>query len=414
MIRNMTFDAQSLSLNNLLRPDVRANPYALYADIRAHDPLHWDELMGFWVATRYADALAILHDHRFAKAQGLEAALNRLPEGERDGARPVYAAFAKQMLYADPPYHTQLRSLVSKAFTPRMIERMRAHVQQVVDGLLDAVADDGRMDVIQQFAYPLPVIVILEMMGLPLDERPQFKQWSDDFAATLGVVRRSPQLFAKGQESLIGLTQYISERCEWVQARDKDNLLSALVSVHEHGTSLSQAEIVANTLLLLVAGHETTTNLIGNGLLALLRHPEQMQRLRAEPALIGAATEELLRYDSPVQIVWRYATDDVSIGEKTIRTGQIVNVLLGAANRDPKQFADPDRLDLTRHIERHLGFSLGTHFCLGAPLARLEGEAALVTLLHRFPNLRLETEDLAWHDNPTFRGLTALPVAFSE
>ncbi len=405
-------DGTSLSLNNLLQAGVRADPYALYARIRRDDPLHWDEPMGFWIATRYADALAILHDHRFAKAQGLDAALNRLPADERDGARPVYAAFAKQMLYADPPYHTKLRGLVSKAFTPNIVERMSAHIQQVVDDLLDAAAPAGRMDVIQQFAYPLPVTVILEMLGMPLDERPQFKQWSDDFAATLGMVRRSPELFAKGEVSLTALGQYIAQRCASLRARGADDLLTALLAAEYDGHMLSEEELVANTLLLLLAGHETTTNLIGNGLLALLRQPAQMEQLRAEPALIGGAIDELLRFDNPVQIVWRYATEDVAVGNKQIRQGQIVNVLLGAANRDPEQFADPDALDVRRNIERHLGFSLGTHFCLGAPLARLEGEIALTTLLRRFPDLRLATETLEWQENPTFRGLKALPVEF--
>jgi pimeloyl-[acyl-carrier protein] synthase len=409
----MTIDGETLSLSNLLQAEARANPYALYARIRTEDPVHWDEPMGFWVATRYADALAILHDQRFVKAQGLEAALNRFPEQERDGARPVFAAFAKQMLYADPPYHTKLRGLVSKAFTPRAVERIRAHIQQVVDDLLAAAEPAGRMDIIQQLAYPLPVIVILEMLGLPLDERAQFKTWSDDFAATIGVLRRSPELLAKGRDSLTALTQYIGQRSMWLRARGQDDLLSALVGAEEEGRMLSEEELVANTLLLLVAGHETTTNLIGNGLLALLRNPEQMRRLREQPALIGSAIEELMRFDNPVQIVWRYATDDVGVGEKQIRCGQIVNVLLGAANRDPEQFAHPDTLDLEREIQRHLGFSLGTHFCLGAPLARMEGEIALTTLLRRFPALQLETQELEWQENPTFRGLKALPVRFT-
>ncbi|MCA1554080.1 MAG: cytochrome P450, partial [Chloroflexi bacterium] len=326
----MTADTQSLSLNNLLHADVRANPYALYANIRAHDPLHWDEPMGFWVATRYADALAILHDPRIAKAQGLESALNRLPESERDGARPVYAAFAKQMLYADPPYHTRLRGLVSKAFTPRRIEQMRPRIQQVVDRLLDAVERDGRMDVIQQFAYPLPIIVIMAMLGLPVEERTQFKQWSDDFAAAIGIVRRAPELYAKGREGLEALSRFIGEHCEGLRSLGADEILSALVLAHDGDGTLTHEELVANTMLLLLAGHETTTNLIGNGLLALLRHPDQLRRLRADPTLIGPAIEELLRYDNPVQIVWRYATDDVTIDAQTIHKGQIVNVLLGA------------------------------------------------------------------------------------
>lgn len=408
----MSINDQSLSLSNLLRPEVRANPYALYARIRETDPVHWDEPMGFWVVTRYTDAIAVLHDHRFSKAQGLDAALNRLPEHEREVARPIYQTFARQMLYADPPYHTQLRGLVSKAFTPRMIERMRAHIQQIVDDLLDAVQSSGRMDVIEQLAYPLPILVVMEMLGLPASERAQFKQWSDEFTATLGVVRHSPEIFAKAQEGLAAITDYICARHEQLHRQPQDDLLSALSSVEEQGNLLTHEELVANTLLLLLAGHETTTNLIGNGLLALLHHPDQMQMLRDDLSLIGVAIEELLRYDNPVQIVWRYATEAITIADKTIRKGQIVNVLLGAANRDPEQFREPETLDLRRAIHRHLGFSLGTHFCLGAPLARLEGEMAFTTLLRRMPNLKLETEDLEWHDHPTFHALKSLPVVF--
>ncbi len=408
----MSTDHQSLSLVNLLYPEVRANPYALYERIRSTDPVHWDEPLGFWALTRYADAVSALHDSRFSKAQGLSAALNRYPESVRESARPQFDAMAKQMLFADPPYHSRLRGLVSKAFTPRAIERMRAHIQQVVDGLLDVVQPYGRMDVIRQFAYPLPLIVILEMLGLPIDERERLKQWSDDLTAMLGVVQRSPETIANANQALSELTQYFNPLYEQLYRQPKDDLLSALVMVEEQGNGLSCEEVMANTFLLLIAGHETTTNLIGNGLLALLRHPEQWQLLRDNPSLIGMAVEELLRYDNPVQIVWRYATADIAMGDKPIGKGQLVNVIVGAANRDPEQFAEPDKLDLRRGLQRHLGFSLGIHFCLGAPLARLEGEIALNTLLRRMPQLALETEDLEWHTHPTFHALKSLPVVF--
>jgi len=403
---------QSLSLSNLLQPEVRSNPYPLYARIRSEDPVHWDEPMGFWALTRYADVVSALHESRFSKAQGMAAALNRLPEAERETAAPVYRSFSRQMLYADPPYHTKLRGLVNKAFTPRVVQRLRPHIQQVVDELLDAVQEGGRMDVIQQLALPLPVTVIMEMLGLPEADRSQFKKWSDDCFAVLGVVRRAPHLMEQARQSLSEFTDYICDLHEQLHHHPKDDLLSALVTVEEQGDVLNHEELVANSMLLLAAGHETTTNLIGNGLLALLRHPDQMQKLKGDPSLIAAAVEELLRYDNPVQIVWRLATEDLEIGGKRIDQGQIVNVVVGAANRDPAQFPDPDRLDLSRGEFRHAGFGLGIHFCIGAPLARAEGQIALNTLLRRMPGLRLESEALEWQESPTFRGLQSLPVVF--
>jgi cytochrome P450 len=402
----------SLSLSNLLRPEIRANPYPLYQQIRSTDPVHWDEPMGFWVLTRYADIVTALRDSRFSKAQGMAVALNRLPEAEQETARPLYDLFSKQMLYADPPYHTQLRGLVNKAFTPRMVEKMRAHIQQIVDELLDAVQDHGRMDVIWEFAYPLPMTVTMELLGLPPEDREQFKKWSDDFMAIIGVVRREAHLMEKARQSLVEFADYIGNLQEQRRQHPQDDLLGALFSVEEEGNKLSHEEVVANSILLLAAGHETTTNLIGNSVLALLRHPDQMQKLKDDPALITTAVEELLRYDNPVQIMWRLATEDLEIGDKRINQGQMVNFVVGAANRDPVQFPNPDRLDLSRLENRHAGFGFGIHFCLGAPLARLEGEIAINTVLRRLPNLQLETEALEWQESPTFRGVKALPVAF--
>ena len=258
-----------LSLSNLLRPEVRANPYPLYHQMRSNDPVHWDEPMGFWALTRYNDIVSVLHDVRFSKAQGLESALQRFPSEQQENARPVYRAFAQQMLYADPPHHTRLRGLANRAFTPRVVERMHPHVEQVVAQLLDEALARGRMDVIADFAYPLPATIIMEMLGLPLADREQFKRWSDDLFALIGVVRHDAALVEKARRSLSEVTDYLCDLYEQRRLRPTDDLLSALVNVGEQDGSLDRSELVANTVLLLAAGHETTTNLIGNGVLAL-------------------------------------------------------------------------------------------------------------------------------------------------
>jgi len=404
--------AQSLSLSNLLRPEVRANPYPFYAQLRSQDPVHWDEDMGFWVLTRYADVASAFNDPRFSRAQGLTGWYQRRPESEQAAAEPVYHAYSKMMTYSDPPYHTRLRGLANKAFTPRMVEQMRLHIQQIVEDLLDAVQVRGRMDVIHDLAYPLPIIVIAEMLGLPAEERQRFKEWSDNLFAVFGLVRRSPNLMEKASQSLTEMTDYVTALSQDRRLQPREDLLTALVTVVDEGERLTQAELVANIGLILAAAHETTTNLIGNGMLALLRNPDQMQKLRENPALVTPAVEEMLRYDNPVQIVYRSATEDVKIDGKRIGQGQLVNLILGAANRDPAHFSEPDQFDITRDESRHVGFGLGIHFCLGAPLARLEGQIAFTTLLRRFPQLRLATDTLEWQEHPTFRGLKSLPVAF--
>jgi cytochrome P450 len=402
----------TLSLANLLRPEVRIDPYTLYREIRSQDPVYWDEENDFWVLTRYADITSVLRDGRFSKAQGMTLGLDRLPKEERGEAEPVFGVFEKQMLYADPPYHTKLRGLVNKAFTPRTIRSMESHIQNLVDDFLDAVQESGRMDVISDLAFPLPATVIMEMLGLPIEDRAQFKKWSDDLFATLGVVRHTPELFEHAHESVDEMTKYICDIRGKLGSNPKDDLLSALATAVDQEHRLSDDELVANTILLLGAGHETTTNLIGNGLLALMRNPEQMQALKEDPSLIANAVEEFMRYDNPVQIVWRVATEDIEVGDKIIGNGEFINLVVGAANRDPEQFPDPDRLDLRRNTHGHVGFGLGVHFCLGAPLARLEGQIAIGTVLRRMPDLQLESEDLEWQKSPTFRGVLSLPVAF--
>jgi cytochrome P450 len=401
-----------LSLSNLQHPDVRANPYPFYAQLRAQDPIHWDEELGFWVLTRYADIAAVYQDPRFSRAQGLRSGYERLPETEQTLAEPVYRCFSKTMFYSDPPYHTRLRGLVSSVFTPTAVEQMRPYVQRTVDRLLEAVQANGKMDFIRDFAYPLPILVIVQMLGLPAEEREQFKKWSDDLFAILGSVPHSPELMEGAARSLTALTDYITKLSEERRKHPRQDLLTALVEATQDGEQLQQDELVANMIILLSAGHETTINLIGNGLLALLQNPEQLQKLRAHPDLIALAVEEMMRYDNPVQIAYRSAAQDVEIGGRQIRKGQLVNSILAAGNRDPQRFSEPDRFDITRDEGRHLGFGLGIHFCLGAPLVRLEAQTAFTAILSRFPKLSLATENLEWQEHPIFRGVKALQVEF--
>jgi cytochrome P450 len=409
---NTSENGSSLSLASLQDPQIRANPYPLYHRIRSKEPVHWDEPLQTWVLTGYSDIVWVLRDKRFSKAQGIAAASSRLSGTEKESAKPVFDLYSKQMLFADAPYHSRLRGLVSKAFTPRTVTQMGPYIQQLVDELLDAVQEKGRMDAIADFGLLLPCTVIMEMLGLPEEDRRQFKEWSDDFAATLGMVRHDPELFHVAGKSISEATRYICDLRARRLAEPKEDLLSALAAVAEQGERLDNPEMVANTLLLLAAGHETTTKQIGNALLALMRNRDQMEKLKDDPSLIGSAVEELLRYDGSVQIVWRYATEDVEVGGRLIRKGQFLNLVTGAANRDPAQFPDPDRLDLARAENDHLSFGGGIHFCLGAALGRLELQIAIQTVLRRMPNLKLETEDLEWQESPTFRGVVSLPVLF--
>ena len=426
------------SLVNLQQEEVRVNPYPFYEQLREHDPVHWDEVLGFWVLTRYGDIDSLYTDDRFSRAQGLMRGFDRLSESERQLVEPVYHSFSKTVFYADPPYHTHLRGLMNHAFTPRRVERLRPNIQRIVNELLDsAQRRDETVDVIHDLAYPLPVMVIAELLGLPAGDRERFKKWSDDLFAILGTVRQKPsQLLEQAVQSLYEMTDYVRDLSRKRRESPQDDLLTALLSVTEednlacpypHASSslhptaertrardesstLTGEELVSNINILLSTGHETTTHLIGNGILALLQHPDQLQRLRAHPSLLAHAIEEMLRYDNPVQITYRAALEDAEIRGKRIRKGDLVNSIIGSANRDPRRFSNPDQFDITREEGRHLGFGLGIHFCIGAPLVRLEAEIVFETILRRFPNIRLATDLLEWQEHPIFRGLKSLPV----
>ena len=396
----------ALSLYHLLDPEVLADPYPLYRLLRVEDPVHWDPFLHAWVVTRYADVVTVLE--RFSA--------DRTPTPDQLAAMgmaalsPIAQVMVRQMLFLDPPAHSRVRNLAARAFTPRRVELLRDHIQEIVESLLDEVGSGGTMDVIADLANPLPAIVTAELLGVPSSDREQLKAWSQDFAEMLGNFQHNPDRVPQVLRSLDEMTTYFRAAVRRDRDHPGEGLIHALASAEDNGDRLSEDEVIANTIVTMVGGQETTTNLIGNGLLALLRHPDQIERLRADPSLVPSAVEELLRYESPSQHTARMAPYDLELGGKAIRERQAVIAVMGAANRDPARFPDPDRLDIGRSDNRHVAFGWAAHFCFGAPLARMEGQLAFRLLLQRFPNLRLQGGPVSWRQNLGLRGLTALPV----
>lgn len=405
---------EQASLPELFTPDFKADPYPVYANLRETSPIHRvtpPEGQSFWVISRYADVDAVLRDNRFSKnwrSVMTPEQLAQMPE-----VSPAFETLSHNMLSLDPPDHTRLRMLVSKAFTPRVIEQLRPRIQSIADDLLDAVQDKGTMDLIDGYAFPLPITVITDMLGVPIADQDKFRVWSNTIVSGSGVWGSGPteEQIAAAQAFIDYLRAFFAEK----RANPGDDLTSALIQAEEAGDTLSEEELYAMIFLLLIAGHETTVNLIGNGMLALLQHPDQMALLRSNPGLIKPAIEELLRYEPPVETsTGRFASEDIEIGGTLISKGEIVMVAIAAANRDPERFTNPDMLDITRTPNPNLSFGKGIHYCLGAPLARLEGEIAINTLLRRMPNLRLNMapEEVARRPGILLRSLTRLPVAF--
>lgn len=397
-----------LSLYHLLDPVVLADPYPLYHRLRREDPVYWDRFLHAWVVTRYADVVTVFQ--RFSA--------QRTPTPEQLTAMgltaltPLAQVMVRQMLFLDPPAHGRIRGLASRAFTPRRVEVLRSHIQDIMDDLLDGVQARGEMDVIADLAYPLPAIVTAEMLGVPPSDRDQLKAWSADFAEVLGNFQHNPERAPRVLRSVDEMSAYFRAAIREHQQHPRDDLITALVMAEQDGDRLSEEEVVANCIVIMVGGQETTTNLIGNGVLTLLRHRDQLEKLRADPSLVPSAVEELLRYESPSQYTARLAPADVELGGKLIRQRQAVIAVMGAANRDPERFPDPDRLDICRQDNRHVAFAWASHFCFGAPLARLESQIAFATMLRRLPALQLTPEPLIWRENLGLRGLTALPVTF--
>ena len=396
----------------LLHPERRQDPYPFYARLLREAPVHFSEPWNSWVVTRYADVNACLRDTRLsANRTGVFSQAQGMPEEVLQKLAPMGRNMASWLLFHDAPSHARLRSLINKAFTPRMAELMRPRIRALVEELLDAARGRGRMDAISELANPLPILVIGELLGLPREDRHRLKHWSSLLAALIGTGRPTLAEVEGGLTAILELEAYFRPLLARRRAQPGDDLVSALVRAEEQGNLLTEQEVLSTCTLVLFAGHETTTNLLGNGLLALLRHPEQWELLRGAPELLPEAVEELLRYDSPVQFTNRVAAVDLEFAGHTLRQGQRVMLMLAAANRDPSQFPEPDRLDVRRKELRHQSFGMGPHYCVGAALARLEAQEAFAALMRRFPRMQVEPgASLEWLDNLGFRGLQALPV----
>jgi cytochrome P450 len=386
-------------------PEFHADPYPFYHQLRAEEPVHRSSF-GPWLIARYADAYALLRNRRLGRDFGafLDAQM---------GPSLLRQMLGRTMLFKEPPDHTRLRTLVSKAFTPRVVEGMAPRIQALVDEMLDRVADSHQIDIIADLAYPLPVVVISEILGIPREDDALLRGWSRDFAQTLEFVL-TPDILERGNAAAHASTEYLQALIRERRVQPKDDMLTRLLEAEEQGQKLTEDEIISTCLFLFSAGHETTTGLIGNAMLGLFRSPAQWRRLTADPTLARRGIPEMLRFDSSVQMAGRVATADVEVGGKVIAAGDVVIVLLGAANRDPERYEAPDILDLERANVEPLSFGGGIHHCLGAALGRLEIESAIGSLARRFPELRLDADDhtLVWRDTVAIRGLRALPAAF--
>jgi cytochrome P450 len=400
---------------DLFGPTFKADPYPTYAWLRETIPIHRRDAANgksIWFLTPYEEVAAALRD----QAHFVKDVRNTMTPGERSQLPPtpdLVNLLSNHMLNLDPPDHTRLRTLVNKAFTASAVQGLAGRVQTIANGLLDRVQTHGRMDLIDDYAFPLSMVVIAELLGIPARDRERFRRWSDAFVTPSVNLQRNVKKFQKTHRLMTDFTGYLRQIFAERRRQPQPDLISHLLQVEEAGDRLREDELFSMMILLVVAGHETVVNLIGNGVLALLQHPDQLELLRNRADLYEGAVEEILRYDGPVErATMRFAAADVTVGGQTIRRGDAVSLVLAAADHDPAVFAEPERFDITRTPNRHLGFGLGIHYCLGAPLARLEGRIALATLLERLPALQLAVpaETLRWRGVPILRGLHHLPV----
>lgn len=395
---------------NPFNPLLRSDPYSVYRELREQDPVAWSSLLQVYILTRYDDVLATLKDHgRFSsdRTKAVNPLVQAL-EQYRLASGPI--GTTQTMLSLDPPAHTRMRNLVNRAFTPRVVEKSRPHIADIAEELLDQLPDPEQIDVVSDLAVPLPVIVIAEILGVPPGDRALFKAWSNDIAGTLGGALQPPSVMDRARDSANELAEYFRARIAERRAEPRDDLLSAMIAAEEAGDLLSEDEVIATATLLLIAGNETTTNLIGNGMLALLRFPEERRRIQADPSLLPTAVDEMLRFDGPAQMTSRIVTEELTLRDKKMQPGQVVLCALAAANHDLEQFPDPDRFDAGRTPNRHLAFGQGIHYCLGAPLAVVEARIAFEALLRRFPEPEAQFESPDWGPSFILRGLNSLKL----
>lgn len=395
---------------DLLGPAAIADPYAFFGALREEDPVHYSETHRCWVITRYEEVASAFTDPRLSSDRVEAVYATKLSDAERTRRAPTYKVLSDWMVFKDPPDHTRLRDLVRRAFTPRAVAALAPRIAEVVDHVLDLPAG-GKIDVIDDVAYPIPAMVIAEMLGVPTGDRHLFRAWSDDITTLIFQGTRDDEDRDRAQGGLVALAEYLHGLLAEQKRRPGENLMAALLAARDRDDSLSEDEIVNTCVLLLFGGHETTTNLIANGFLALLRHPDQAQRLLAEPELATSAVEELNRYDGPAKMVVRRAAVDHERGGRRIEAGSRVLLVQCAANRDPRRYREPDALDLAREDQRNVAFGFGPHYCLGAPLARLEVQIALPAMLRRFSEAAPAGE-LRYQPMLLTRGLVDFPLRY--
>ncbi|MDP7643634.1 MAG: cytochrome P450 [Anaerolineales bacterium] len=397
--------------DDFLTPEYFANPYPLYHRLRAEAPACWSEKLEAWLLTRYDDVKAGLNDPRLNSSGRIASILDRLPSGAHDEYQALLVHMNNMMSFNDPPVHTRLRSLIGKAFTPLGVTSLRPQIQVIVDELLDNVAGKGRFDLVDEFAFHLPAIVICDMLGVPREDRNKIRRWSDDIVGFVSAGAVTPKRTARAQKAVYDATDYLVALADERRRYPRDDMLTALVEAEDAGDTLSEDEFISMIVLLFFAGFETTEGLIGNGMLALFRNPEQRKFLREHPETMETAVEEFLRYDSSVQRQSRVANEIIKLHGEMILQGEYVVLLIGAANRDPEHFVDPDKLDITRAENKHIGFGHGIHSCIGGPLARIETQIAISTILRRMPHIRLVEDEPEFVDLFALRKLRALWVA---
>jgi len=405
-------EAAAVTLHlDIKHPENLKDPFPLFSRLREEDPVHWSESLRGWMVMRYDDVLHVLQNplryssDRFRK-------LGDRHSSNRPAVQEVARVLRDWMVMRDPPDHTRLRGLLHNSFTPSRLRRMRPRVQAIVDELLDRIEARGGMEFIEDFAFPLPASVIAVMMGVPREDIGQIRVWSDQLAAYLGGAQTELDNMEQARDGTVEMAAYFRKLVRGRKADAEDDLIGLMLNAEEDGEVLSEDEIVSNCVLLLFAGHETTANLLGNGLFHLLRHPGQHRLLAGNPGLVTSAVEEFLRYDASVPAVLKVAAEDTELRGRKIRQGDMVLPCLSSANRDPLRFENADQLDITRKDNRHLSFAHGIHFCLGAPLARMEAQVAFATLFRRFEGLTLLDEDPPWLPQIFLRGLKGLPVEF--
>jgi len=403
-----------MTVYNLGDPTVNANPFPTFARMRTEDPVHWSPLMKAWLITRYDDVKRVTLNNEHISANRLTPFFAADPARVPGGIENLMRYLNHWMVFRDPPEHTRLRKLFSRAFSSRSVRELRPGIEEMVHYLLDAIearaARGEPVDWISDFAYPLPATVIMDLLGVPREDLARVKVWSDEIALFIGTAQAAPDKYPRAEEGARAMAEYFRDIVEERSAEPRDDMISHLVLVREEHETLTTDEVIGTCIMLLFAGHETTTNLIGNGFYHTMRNREQWERLLAEPALVPTAIEEWLRYDGPSGALARVIAADIAFGEKTLKKGDRLFAFMNAANRDPNQFDNADCFDLGRTPNPHLTFGHGIHFCLGAPLARLEGQIALAALIERFPGIRLNGPEPEWNDSIILRGMKSLPV----